>query len=293
MPTGVTLNTFLRDQYRKLCWAVIHSGPRRDVTVPTANGLLTVDSKDWLVGKYLYVRREHETEEMRRAIALLRRGGFLKNSGTLMNVGANLGMTCIGAIKLGYFKRAIAFEPEPNNFRLLCHNTRQNGLQDQIDCFQIALSSTDGEMELEISEDNSGDHRLRSSSNPGFFREERRRTIAVQAKALDSVLASDARLQDESVNLVWMDIQGHEGHFFQGAQGFFSRAVPVVSEFWPYGMERAGVLPAAFCETVAKLFTHFYVISEGVKRPIGEIANLFSAYREPRQVCLIALVREQ
>src|SRR5579875_626110 len=258
MPTGVALNSFLRDQYRKLCWTVIHSGPRRDVTVRTANGLLTVDSKDWLIGKYLYVRREHETAEMLRAVVLLRQGGFLKNFGTLLNVGANLGMTCIGAINRGYFKRAIAFEPEPNNFRLLCHNVRQNDLQKQIDCFQIALSSANGEMELEISKNNSGDHRLRLSAKPGFFGEQKRRTIAVQAKTLDSALAGDARLRSEDVDLVWMDIQGHEGHFFAGAQSFFSHAVPVVSEFWPYGMERAGTSCAAFCETVTKFFTHFY-----------------------------------
>ena len=285
-------NGFLRDQYRKICWGLIHSGPRRDVTVRTTNGLLTVDSKDWLIGKYLYVRRNHETEEMHGAIGLLQQGGYLRNSETLLNVGANLGMTCIAAIKLGYFKRAIAFEPEPNNYRLLCHNVRQNGLQDQIACFQFALSSAEREMEMELSEDNSGDHRLRSSANPGFFREERRRTIKVQVRTLDSVLASDARLQAESVDLVWVDIQGHEGHFFQGAHGFLGRGLPVVSEFWPYGIERAGATPAVFCATVAGLFTHFYVLPEAIKRPIREIVNLFSVYRKPRQVCLIVLVRE-
>lgn len=292
MPAGCTLNSSLRERYRKLCWALIHTGPRRNITLRTANGVLTIDSKDWLVGKYLYVRREHETAEMRKAIELLRQGGFLKESEMLLNVGANLGMTCIGAINLGYFKRAVAFEPEPENCRLLCHNVRQNSLQGQIACFQIALTSTDGEMELELSEDNSGDHRLRSSAKPGFFHEERRRTVAVPVKTLDSLLASDARLQGDRIDLVWIDIQGCEGHFFQGAQAFFSRAVPVVSEFWPYGMERAGTSPAAFCAVVAQLFTHFYVLAEGVKRPIGEIANLFGAYQEPRQVCLIVLVRE-
>ncbi|MGH9359172.1 MAG: FkbM family methyltransferase [Terriglobia bacterium] len=286
------MNSFLEGQFRKLRWALIHAGPRRDITVSTANGLLTVDSKDWLVGKYLYVRREHETAEMHKAVNLLRQGGFLGRSELLLNVGANLGMTCIGAIKLGYFKRAVAFEPEPNNYRLLRHNARQNGLQSQIACFQIALSSTEGTMEMELSEDNSGDHRLRSSAKPGFFREEKRRTVAVQVKTLDSVIACDARIQAERVDLVWIDIQGHEGHFFQGAQAFFSRTVPVVSEFWPYGMERAGTSPASFCAIAARLFTHFYVISDGVKRPISEVADLFDAYHKPRQACLIALVRE-
>ncbi|MGH9356178.1 MAG: FkbM family methyltransferase [Terriglobia bacterium] len=260
----------------------------------TANGLLTVSSKDWLMGKRLYVRREHETDEMDRAVGLLRRGGFLKGSGTLLlNVGANLGMTCIGAIKLGYFQRAIAFEPEPGNFRLLCHNVGQNGLEDQIACFQTALSSSNRATEMELSKDNSGDHRIRASTMPGFYREERRRTVTVQAETLDSFLAGSARRQAEQVDLVWIDVQGHEGHFLQGAQAFFSRRVPVVTEFWPYGMDRAGTSPAAFSAIAAQLFTHFYVLNEGVKRPVSELAALFSLYGEPRQVCLIALVREQ
>ncbi len=273
---------------------MIHAGPRRDVTVSTVNGLLTVDSKDWLVGKYLYVRREHESSEMHKAVNLLREGGFLARPEMLLNVGANLGMTCIGAIKLGYFQRAVAFEPEPNNFRLLCLNVRQNGLEARIACVQAALSSEDGYAELELSQDNSGDHRLRCGTSPGVLHEERRQTVTVQRKALDS-LAGDARLHGDlygEVDLVWMDIQGHEGHFFQGARRFFSRNVPVVSEFWPYGMARAGTSPASYCATVASAFTHFYVISEGVKRPIHEIANLFDAYHKPRQVCLTAMVRE-
>ena len=259
----------------------------------TANGLLTVDSKDWLVGKRLYVQREHETGEMQRAVELLRHGGFLKKTEMLLNVGANLGMTCIGAIKLGYFKNAIAFEPAPENYRLLCHNVRQNGLLNQIACFNTALSSRSGAAEMELSPDNSGDHRIRASAAPGFFREERRRTIMVQAQTLDHLLDADARLQTERVDLVWIDAQGHEGHFFQGAQAFFSRRVPAVSEFWPYGMDRAGASPAAFCAIAAQLFTHFYALDEGVKRPIAALPNLFSLYHEPRQVCLIALVCEE
>lgn len=144
-----------------LRWHLIYLGSRRDVTVNTVNGVLTFDSKDWLVGKYLYVKRNHEAQEIRGFINLLRAKGYLDDSiskATALNVGANIGMTCIGLLKLGGFDRAIAFEPAPSSYRLLIHTIKQNNLDDRIRHFQLALSSIDGELDLEISADNSEDN---------------------------------------------------------------------------------------------------------------------------------------
>src|SRR6266702_4494260 len=106
---------------RRLYWWLTYLGPRRDITVDTFNGLLTVDSKDWLIGKYLYVNRSYEAREMQRTITLLQQEGYLgaTGGGVLLDVGANIGMTCIALLKHGYFQRAIAFEPAPTSYRLL------------------------------------------------------------------------------------------------------------------------------------------------------------------------------
>jgi FkbM family methyltransferase len=283
--------------WRKACWWLIYKGPRREVTIQTTNGLLTVDSKDWLVGKYLYVRRSHEEHEIRSAVALLRSEGYLSGARgkTLLNVGANIGMTCIGALKAGYFERAIAFEPAPENYRLLVQNIAQNEMQRQIDHFPFALSSVNGDLELELSNDNSGDHRIRQTNRPGFFQEEKRRLLRVPAKTLDQALVEFPNLANAPVNLVWVDIQGHEGHFFEGARHFLSRGIPVVSEFWPYGIQRSGKPIPEFRRVLSELFTHFYVLAgaPSEKRPISEIARLFDSYSSPREMCLIVLVRDQ
>lgn len=276
-----------------LRWHLIHLGPRREVTVSTANGLLTFDSKDWLVGKYLYVRREHEAREAREAINLLSHEGYLDQPGaTVLNVGANIGMTSIGLLKAGYFRRAIAFEPSPNSYRLLARNVEQNGLAQEIVHFPFALSSRSETLQLEISEDNSGDNRIRLTSEAGFFEEERRHTIGVPAKTLDQMLAEYPDLRDERIDLVWADIQGHEGHFFRGARTLLERGVPVVSEFWPYAIRRSGISESKFQEIVSGAFTHFYLLSEKppVRRAISEIESLFREYSGPRQMCLLAWV---
>ncbi len=81
----------------------------------------------------------------------------------MLDVGANIGMICIALMLQNYFKRAIAFEPDPKNFRLLVKNVAQNGLENRIDCFPYALSSAAGEAELELSPHNSGDNHLHYS----------------------------------------------------------------------------------------------------------------------------------
>jgi FkbM family methyltransferase len=280
--------------WRSLQWWLVYLGPRRDVTVDTLNGRLTLDSKDWLIGKYLYVRRSHEEYEIRSAIELLRKEGYLDPAGdeTVLNVGANIGMTCIGLLKAGYFERAIAFEPAPNSYRLLVQNIHQNGLRDRIQHFPFALSSVEGELDLELSNDNSGDHRIRQTNSPGFFREEKRQTIKVPVKTLDHLFAEHSGLRDEKVHLVWADIQGHEGQFFQGARHFLSQGIPVVCEFWPYGIGRSGISSSEFCRVLSELFSHFYVLAGGSlpRVPISKLKSLFDAYSAPRDMCVVILV---
>ena len=42
--------------------------------------------------------------------------------------------------------------------------------------------------------------------------------------------------------LIWVDTQGHEGHVFSGItlNHALGRRPFIVTEFWPYGLERAG-----------------------------------------------------
>lgn len=284
--------------WRRLKWYLIYRGPKRDVTVETLNGLLTFENKDWLIGKYLYVKRSHEAHEIRSVVELLQREGYLDGSRhhrTVLNVGANIGMTAIGLLKTAGFARAIAFEPAPQSYRLLVHNIKQNKLNDRILHFSFALSSLEGEMELELSGNNSGDHRIRRTNDPGFFREEQRKTIKVQVKTLDGLLKEESRLSNERVDLVWVDIEGHEGHFLKGARGFLRQGIPVVSEFWPYGIERSGTSRQDYCQILNELFTDFYVVSTppSRKNPISEIGALFEIYSKPREMCMIALVSDK
>jgi FkbM family methyltransferase len=284
--------------WRRLCWGVIYLGPRRDITIDTFNGRLTFDSKDWLIGKYLYVKRSHEAGLMERVFQLLRSEGYLGESPfkkSLLNVGANIGMTAVGLVKQGRFDRAIAFEPTPDSYRLLVHNVNQNGLSGRIQSFPFALSSQNGELELEISRDNSGDNRIRKIQAPGFFAEEKRRTVKIPAKTLDGFFAEHPAVAEDPIGLIWVDIQGHEGHFFRGARQFLSRGIPTVIEFWPYGIRRSGISEQEFCEILSELFSRFYVFGTEPEQesPIGNASSLFKRYAGPREMCTVVLLPDR
>ena len=277
-------------------WSLAYFGPHRDITVDTLNGVLTFDSKDWLIGKRLYVKRSYETGEMHSAIALLRKEGYLPTTepGTVVDVGANIGMTCIALLKWGYFDRAAAFEPAPNSYRLLVKNIQQNGLTDKILHFPYALSSMMGQSELELSHDNSGNHRLRRTMAPGAFREEQRQTVTVNVKTLDAMRSSDPDLSKSKISLIWLDVEGHEGSFFLGAQGVLKEGIPVVTEFWPYALDRSGTPRSQYCQIVSSIFTHFYTWAgeRYEKHPIAKMDALFDSYTKPREMCQIILVRD-
>lgn len=275
----------------KLRWQLLYAGPRRDVTVDTWNGRLTFDSRDKLIGKYLYVQRAYERRYIEHALAVLERDGWLVRGGTLLDVGANIGMICIALLRHGWFDRAIAFEPAPANLRLLEHNVAQNGLTQRITRRPMALSSAEGEMELELSEYNSGDNRLRATAAAGAWHEDRRATVRVPVRRLDDALD---RAEQSDVRLIWLDIQGHEGKFFEGAPLTLARGVPVVSEFWPYGILRSGTTRASYMATITRLFTHVYVLSgDNIERQAASAVDaLFDTCAAPKAMREVVFVRE-
>ena len=128
----------------------------------------------------------------------------------------------------------------------------------------------------------------------GAWHEDRRPTVRVPVRPLDDVLAEhpdDAR----DVRLIWLDIQGHEAQFFAGARATIGRGVPVVSEFWPYGILRSGTTRAGYVRTVAELFSHVYVLAgaAGERRPIAAIDALFDECAAPKAMREVVFVQER
>lgn len=158
----------------------------------------------------------------------------------MIDVGANIGNICIPLVKQKLFERAICFEPDPANFKLLTVNTILNDLDDSMMLANMALGSEpEQELEFELSPENFGDHRVRVSKQLGIEKEESRPVIKVNSTTLDAFLAENEQGSLEGV-LIWVDVQGYEGLVLKGAKNTLTKGLPLVLEFWPYGLKRAG-----------------------------------------------------
>jgi FkbM family methyltransferase len=192
-----------------------------------------VNSNDKVIGRSLYVNGSFEFDIFLHTLEILK--NKIKTE-TLVDIGANIGSICIPAVKRGIFKNCLAIEPEPYNFDLLTKNIFINGCSNKIQTFNIALSQFDNEkIKLELSENNYGDHRIRSNSTEkNYYNEDKRKIIDIEIKKLDTVVQDS----DPKETLFWMDVQGYEGFVLEGGVNILSKKPPLVIEFWPYGLDR-------------------------------------------------------
>jgi FkbM family methyltransferase len=229
------------------------------------------------MARRLYIGREYESHLIDTAIAELRRRGFASPHGTALDIGANIGVIGIALVLRGYAARVIAVEPEQANFELLVRNVQQNGLTEAIRCERLALGTVEGSVEMELSPDNLGDHRIRGplGSAPGAYGESLRATVTVPASTLDDLLER-ARPAGERPSLIWMDVQGFEGRVLEGGTRTIQAGVPVVAEFWPYGIRRSGLDRDQFCGLVESLFSGFVLLgARSATQEIGELRRMF------------------
>jgi FkbM family methyltransferase len=190
-------------------------------------------TSDEQISASVYARGSFDFEKVRKAVSILG-AGFRLN--TLIDVGANIGTICIPAVTRGIAHQAIAIEPEPRNFAVLTANIWLNGVADRVQTHNLALGSESGRtLAFELSPDNSGDHRIHVTAAPGAYRESSRRIIEVRSERFDDVVVAP----DRSSHLIWIDTQGYEGFVLEGAAAALRQRVPVVIEFWPYGMQRS------------------------------------------------------
>jgi FkbM family methyltransferase len=155
---------------------------------------------------------------------------------TVLDVGANIGyFTLLSARLVGPEGRVFAFEPDPDNFRLLNRNITDNGYRN-VTAVNAAVTDRDGTLRLHRSAVNSGDHRAYDSADG-------RPAVEVRAVRLDSLdLGGGA-------DFVKMDIQGSEWAALRGMERLLSAErsprLRLLMEFWPIGLTRFGVEPAA------------------------------------------------
>jgi FkbM family methyltransferase len=248
-----------------------------------------VRTRDKWIGRRIFGGSGFEVNEMSQAFELLRQSlgsRFLENR-IFVDVGANIGNTSLPAVAHWGAARTIAVEPEPENYKLLRCNAIMNGMEEAIVAVQAAVTNAPGVVILELSPNNFGDHRVRITDEPGTTGEEGRPTVEVQALRLDDLLAVQ-NVSAAEVGLLWLDTQGHEGQVLDSAPSLLAQGVPVVTEFWPYGLRRSGGLEL-LRKSVVQNFEHIIDVRGRDRMRTGMFDSLVRRYEGGSYTDLILL----
>lgn len=215
--------------------------------ISTSYGHLLIFLKDKVIASSLINRGTFQEDKILQITNFLQKK-YAFNPASFVDVGANIGTHTIFALKKAGFTDAVAIEAEPRNFQLLLCNLIINNLSSSVELFNCAVSEKNGSLEFELSKDNYGDHRVRvANANPQkTFDENQRKVFLVPAKTLSDILAQTTI--DFSRTLIWIDVQGHEGQVLAGFKTLSQQKNKpfIVTEFFPYGLDRAGKKEAYF-----------------------------------------------
>lgn len=185
------------------------------------------DPSDRVVGTWLIWHGSWQRREMLHAVELLSTAGRLKPDTVFVDVGAHIGTHTVYGLRTGRFARAVAFEPEPRNARVLAMNLETNGFAGIASVVEKAAGSAAGNALLHLHPRNTGAHSI--GARPSVDGHGR---IDVPMVRVGDELKS-LGIQPAEVGLVWVDVEGYEARVLDGLASLIAQSVPIVFEFAP------------------------------------------------------------
>ena len=186
-----------------------------------------VDPGDRVVGAWLMWHGGWQRREIDAAVEVLLAAGRLQPGAAFIDIGAHIGTHTIYALRTGRFERAVAFEPEPRNARLLAMNLDANGVSERVVVVRKAAGAAAGTATLHLHPRNTGAHAI--DVPPSVDGEA---SVAVPVVRVEDELQALGVLP-ETVALIWVDVEGYEPQVLAGLAGLIARSVPLAFEFTP------------------------------------------------------------
>lgn len=262
----------------------------RFLCVRSGSGVYLVNTHDKHIGRSLFAKQGRgEIQVLRRAVDILEAlyGDDAVTDKTFVDVGANIGTTTVPAMLEYSFDRAIAIEPEEENFLTLRLNTVLNQIDDRTLVLCKAASDRIGSSELVVNREQGGKHWIATDESKKKRVRKADEIVSVETITLDQ-LAEDGLLNPDSTGLLWIDAQAHEGQIIAGAGALTSRGVPIVLEWDPAALDRTG--DRSTIQAIAQRdYTHFAgmradQIDDGPKywlRPVAELDDYAQRFLDP------------
>jgi len=180
---------------------------------------------------------------------------IIKKGDTVIDLGANVGYwTLLFAELVGETGRVFAFEPEPNNFKMLKKNVEINNYKNVV-LEQKAVSNKTEKAHLYLTDNGTMDHRL--------SKEKKRESIQVQVVKLDDYFKDF----DISIDFIKSNMQGADFAGIMGMQQLIkkSKNLKMTFEFAPSMAKGFGLEPEECIEFIKNLGFEFYELSRWKK----------------------------
>jgi hypothetical protein len=144
-----------------------------------------------------------------------------------------------------------------------------------VELLQKAVSDQTGTGRLFRSDINQGDHRVFDSADG-------RPSIPIETVSLDQFLANHAG----RIDFIKFDIQGSEWAAIQGMKALLERQrrLKMITEFWPFGLKKFGVVPADYLNLLLQLGFRIYEVDEAQQRVVpADSAQLLQTYTAEKE----------
>lgn len=173
------------------------------------------------------IRRAHDIEIESELVDHMR--PVMQPDDVLYDVGANIGLISIlmASHPAGASTQVQCFEPEPKNFNQLTNNVRLNSLEQRVNCHQMALGATEGDIALHV-RGTAGEGRHSIATDRGA-------TGSIQVKL--STMSQFASESGKSPTVVKIDVEGAEGQVLAGMEELIATKPPreIFMEIHPKG----------------------------------------------------------
>lgn len=234
--------------------------------VNTYGGRMFLDSKDSLL---LSIRKNYEPDHVNLMKEKVKSGDYV------IDIGANIGYYTLLLAKLvGPDGKVFAFEPDPENFRVLEKNVKLNGYKNII-IENKAVTNENGKVNLFMSNINKGDTKIYQT--PEEMREGGKSDYEVDSIKLDDYFNENK----EQIKFFKMDIQGVEPLAIMGMMSILKNyGLDFTVEFSPDLLSAAGLNPKDFLELLNKNGFCIFDLDRGVEISHNDFDELIKHYEK-------------
>jgi FkbM family methyltransferase len=208
-------------------------------------------------------------------------------SGTIVDIGANIGLyCCVAADRAPAGCKVVAFEPVPENLRYLRRNLEDNGLAERVVVEEQAVGQTGGKIDIYLLEGSTARH----SASPKNVRNSTT-SIAVPVVSLDDYIR---QFRDRSIDLIKVDVEGYESAVLRGARRVLQENRPTLFiEYVPGNLLNCGFRPDEFLDIIFEIYDYVLVVDEpkATLKPCSKYDLLRYSTRRFMNANLIAVSR--